>query len=362
MGIKHKNVYIVCANITLPGGTERAIANTVDLLNDSGDINLNIVSLCSHSGHPAYYDVNAPIIHCGLPDMATGALAKFKWYINAVKVLKAIFSKEKDVDVILSYGHNVSVMIPWISPESARLYACEHINFHSIPKINRILMGLMYRRLNGIVVLSETARKKMAHLHDQIYVIPNTLSFPPVTSISAAMPKKIIMVGRISAEKGYDRVVPIAESLRKIWPDWRIEIFGAGPDMEKIKKEYTKAGISDYVILKGATKDVESEYKKASLLIMTSYTEALPMVVIEAKACGVPAIAYECEGTRELINDSHDGYIIRNDDHEEFAAKITALINDKEKYMEFANNALKESEKFSDSRILELWRNLIIVC
>jgi glycosyltransferase involved in cell wall biosynthesis len=133
-------------------------------------------------------------------------------------------------------------------------------------------------------------------------------------------------------------------------------------DMEKIKKEYTKAGISDYVILKGATKDVESEYKKASLLIMTSYTEALPMVVIEAKACGVPAIAYECEGTRELINDSHDGYIIRNDDHEEFAAKITALINDKEKYMEFANNALKESEKFSDSRILELWRNLIIVC
>lgn len=354
-----KIVYFICSNISLPGGTERALSTTIKLLNSVDDIKLVVISLSTSMNDAPYFKVDADIIHCSLKPLRKSLMGKLSWYKNTIQILNPIFQDSTYVDVIFSYGHNVSLILPFISTK-ARRYACEHINFYSIPKVSRLCMQLCYHYLDGVIALSKTAKEKLKKLNKAIYIIPNSIPFD-VNDISIEKEKTIIMVGRISPEKGYDRVVAIAKELRNRLPQWKIEIWGDGPDFYLIKELYKKEGIDDFVTLKGSTKNIVSVYQKASLLIMTSYTEALPMVIIEANAYGIPVVAYECEGTIELISEGVNGYVIEDNNYMQFTDKILQVISDDNIYKSFFNSSCKTSKKFSNDEIRKKWVELISI-
>ena len=354
----HK-VYFLCYDITLSGGTERAIATSVNFLSEEDKLQPIVISLSSTDSHIPYFDLKAEIIHCSLPPFQKSIIGRIKWYIEALMRLKEIIRNLRKTDIIFSYGHNISIILPFISTK-ARRYACEHINFYSIPKVSRLCMQLCYHYLDGVIALSKTAKEKLKKLNKAIYIIPNSIPFD-VNDISIEKEKTIIMVGRISPEKGYDRVVAIAKELRNRLPQWKIEIWGDGPDFYLIKELYKKEGIDDFVTLKGSTKNIVSVYQKASLLIMTSYTEALPMVIIEANAYGIPVVAYECEGTIELISEGVNGYVIEDNNYMQFTDKILQVISDDNIYKSFFNSSCKTSKKFSNDEIRKKWVELISI-
>lgn len=354
-----KIVYFICSNISLPGGTERALSTTIKLLNSVDDIKLVVISLSTSMNDAPYFKVDADIIHCSLKPLRKSLMGKLSWYKKTIQILNPIFQDSTYADVIFSYGHNVSLILPFISTK-ARRYACEHINFYSIPKVSRLCMQLCYHYLDGVIALSKTAKEKLKKLNKAIYIIPNSIPFD-VNDISIEKEKTIIMVGRISPEKGYDRVVAIAKELRNRLPQWKIEIWGDGPDFYLIKELYKKEGIDDFVTLKGSTKNIVSVYQKASLLIMTSYTEALPMVIIEANAYGIPVVAYECEGTIELISEGVNGYVIEDNNYMQFTDKILQVISDDNIYKSFFNSSCKTSKKFSNDEIRKKWVELISI-
>lgn len=352
-----KRVIIISSNVMLPGGTERAISNTINLLHGE-DVEIEVMSLSSSDADTPYFDINAPIHNIGLPPLEVSILRKIRWYYLAVKKVNNFFKIYRTPDYIFGYGHNVSIMLPFINAGNCKRYACEHINYLSIPRSSRILMRAIYPFLNGVIALSKTAKDKLVNLNRFIEIIPNSISFPPIPHL-VEKTKTIIMVGRISAEKGYERLVPIAKVLKANFTDWHIEIWGDGPDYEKIKELYHNEAIDDYVLLKGATKNIQKVYQDASILIMTSYTEALPMVIIEAKANGVPTIAYECEGTSELIVNGVDGKVIKNNDYHAFYNAMAEIMSDSEIYRRYANNALTNSSEFSNLTIKNKWLNFL---
>jgi len=355
-----KILYFICSNISLPGGTERALSTTIKLLNSVDDIKVIVISLCTNENDTPYFKVDADIIHCSLGPLKESLIEKFAWYIKAIHTLKPIFRDSTLTDTIFSYGHNVSLILPFISTR-ARKYACEHINFYSIPKVSRLCMQLVYRYLDGVIALSKTAKEKLKNLNKTIYIIPNSIPFD-VNEISPIEKEKtIIMVGRISPEKGYDRVVAIAKELRNRIPQWKIEIWGDGPDFNEIRDLYKKEKINDFLILKGSTKNITEVYSRASLLIMTSYTEALPMVIIEANAYGVPVVAYECEGAIELICEGLNGYVVDDNDYMQFADKIMQVISEDNIYKSFSNSSSEVSKKFSNDEIRKRWIELITI-
>lgn len=354
-----KKLYFICSNIALPGGTERALSTTIKLLNSVNDIKLFVISLSTSENDTPYFKVDADIIHCSLGPLRESLIGKFSWYKKAMLTLNSVLRDSTHADAIFSYGHNVSLILPFITTK-ARRYACEHINFHSIPKFSRLCMQLCYHYLDGVIALSKTAMEKLKNLNKTIHIIPNSIPFD-VNDISLEKEKTIIMVGRISPEKGYDRVVAIAKELRDRIPQWKIEIWGDGPDYNEIYNLYKKEKIDDYLILKGSTKDITEVYSRSSLLIMTSYTEALPMVIIEANAYGIPVVAYECEGAIELISEGVNGYVVDDNDYMQFADRIMQVISEDNRYKSFANSSCEVSKKFSNDEIRKRWIELITI-
>jgi glycosyltransferase involved in cell wall biosynthesis len=238
-----------------------------------------------------------------------------------------------------------------------KIIACEHIVYSSIPKVSRLFMKLTYRFLDKIVVLSEAANHSF-NKYSNVVIIPNAVPFK-TEKVSQLVEKQILMIGRLSTEKGLERLVSIAIRLKQKFPDWKIIIVGDGPERNTFEKLIKEADLVDFIILKGASADVQSYYLNTSIYIMTSYFEAFPMVLLEAQSFGLPVVVFDCpEGPSQIVNNNSDGFLVEDNNIIEFSEKVELLIKDKDVRMEFSINAKKNSNKYSEENIMEKWNSL----
>ncbi len=189
----------------------------------------------------------------------------------------------------------------------------------------------------------------------------------------------LIYVGRLSKEKN----IPFLFEAFKIvlgafdpvvaHRDTPHLLIVAGGPLEKEYKQMVKdTGISKNVVFAGqkAYPEVLNYYKASDLFVFASTTETQGLVVAEAKACGLPAVALDAQGISECIHDGEDGYLVgastkgdRKELLEKFADRILSLIKDGELRRTFSLNALKSaSTEFSSSVLakkLELIYNLV---
>jgi len=106
--------------------------------------------------------------------------------------------------------------------------------------------------------------------------------------------------------------------------------------------------------------EIEKYMLKSSVFLMTSISEGLPMVLLEAMSYGVPCIAYETDsGTSDIIDNNKNGYIIKNRNENEYIQYMNNLIIDDKKLKEFSNNSIKKSKEFSKEEILKIWDKIL---
>ena len=93
---------------------------------------------------------------------------------------------------------------------------------------------------------------------------------------------------------------------------------------------------------------------------MTSITEGLPMVLLEAMSYGIPSIAYRTEsGVADIIDNGENGYIIENRNQKDYIEKLNELITDDSLLKKFSMSALRKSKNFSKDKIIKIWENVL---
>ncbi len=93
---------------------------------------------------------------------------------------------------------------------------------------------------------------------------------------------------------------------------------------------------------------------------MTSYFEGLPLVLLEAQQYKLPIVSFNCPtGPSEIIRDNVNGFLIENYNVNLMVEKLSLLIENEELRKSFSDNALLDIDKFSRSRIIKQWLNLI---
>ena len=213
------------------------------------------------------------------------------------------------------------------------------------------------QRLETLVVLTEKDKKSWIELNN-VEVISDPLSFQP-KSISPLANKRVIAVGRYSHEKGYDLLLSAWKVVSDACKDWKLEIFGDGDCsslnvlMDQLKIDKARC------ILHGRTSDVEKEYLDSSVFVCSSRFEGFGMVILEAMACGLPVISFDCPwGPGSIISDGVDGYLVNNGDTKSLAGKMICLLHSEEDRYRVAKNALNKSSQYSIETIALQWKYL----
>jgi glycosyltransferase involved in cell wall biosynthesis len=105
--------------------------------------------------------------------------------------------------------------------------------------------------------------------------------------------------------------------------------------------------------------DIQSKYAASSIMVLPSRSEGFGMVLIEAMACGVPCVSFDCPcGPADIISDGDDGYLISNGDIEQFAAKVILLIEDEALRKRMGQSARQNVKRFLPPAIVAQWDQL----
>ncbi len=132
--------------------------------------------------------------------------------------------------------------------------------------------------------------------------------------------------GRLSPEKGFEVLVAAAERVLRRDPSVGFVLFGEGPCRERLVRQIKAAGLSGAFALSGFRADLDQFLPHLDLLVLPSYTEGLPNVVLEACAAGVPVVATAAGGTPEVVEDGVNGYLVPTGDAERLADRIGAVL------------------------------------
>ena len=159
----------------------------------------------------------------------------------------------------------------------------------------------LVRKFDRFVVLTEEDAQMWGDIPG-MRVIPNAANFI-ADKYSDCSAKRVIAVGRLDYQKGFDRLIMAWEKVHEIIQDWRLDIFGQGEWKDILQKMIDERGLQDCIKLNAPTKNIGAEYANSSMLVMSSNYEGFPMVMIEAMACGLPVVSFDFKcGPRDIIN------------------------------------------------------------
>ncbi len=271
-------------------------------------------------------------------------------------------------DLVLSFMNKTNVLTV-LSMIGSRVPVI--VSEHTAPEgtINRpwqILRELAYRRASAVVMLTPDALARMSPaIRRRGRVIPNPLpsTFTASEGTTAVIGDRggpvIIGLGRLTPEKGFDLLIEAFAQVATSWPDARLIIWGEGRDREHLEQLRTRYGLVDRVDLPGSTTAPEAVMRVATIFVLSSRLEGLPVVLIEAMALGRAVIAADCDfGPRDIVRDGLDGLLVPVEDAAAIAAAIDRLLGDETLRAGLARRALEVRQRFAMEAIAPQWEGL----
>ena len=227
-----------------------------------------------------------------------------------------------------------------------------------IGKIRTAQLKSSIRKFDRLVVLTSQDNKQWEKSQNNITLIPNPNPLKG-DQISAVQNKRVITVGRLDAQKGYDLLIEVWGIVAEKHPDWILDIYGQGEWQDFLNNKIKYLNLISKINLMGTSKNIESEYLDSSIFVMSSRYEGFGMVLLEAMSCGLPVISFDCQyGPSELIVDGENGFLIPPNDVKELAGKLCLLIENLEIRKKMSIKAKEYSKKYEISKIMKQWDSL----
>jgi glycosyltransferase involved in cell wall biosynthesis len=213
-------------------------------------------------------------------------------------------------------------------------------------------------KFNKIITLSEENREEWSKKNS--IVIPNPIWLD--TNVTSKLnSKKVIVVSRHSYEKGIDRLLLIWKKVISIHTDWVLDIYGKSEEKNNHLALANNLNLKNNVSFFEPVNNINEKYLEASMCLMASRYEGIPMVLIEAMASGLPCITYDCPcGPRAVVNNNYNGFLIENSNENEFVKAVCNLIEDENLRIQMGKNAKESTNKYKTDAIMKLWDELFI--
>jgi glycosyltransferase involved in cell wall biosynthesis len=237
----------------------------------------------------------------------------------------------------------------------------------SLPKFLSFLTGLNFSLADNIILYSRMMIREanLAKYHHKIIIAhEHFVDFTKFT-LKKKIDEKLNIVGyigRLSEEKGILNLIDAIPSVLKERMDICFNIYGEGNLADDIKKIIQADGLETMVKLTKWVphEDVPRYLNKLKLLVLPSFTEGLPNILLEAMACGTPILATSVGAVPDIIKDGETGFLLESNDSKHIAEKIIELFNKPALLEKVSKNAYEwVRENFSEEKTLESWRRIL---
>jgi glycosyltransferase involved in cell wall biosynthesis len=215
------------------------------------------------------------------------------------------------------------------------------------------------QKCHHVVIPSQSMKEFLVNeygLETGYTVIPTGINLEPFLQADGKALRKekgwqdetiLISVGRLAAEKNWETLLRAFAKVSQTHPNIRLVLIGDGPDRDTLEALASELGIAEHLAFTGALhfEEIPSYLKAADLFCFASVTETQGLVTMEAMAAGLPVVAVDGSGTRDIVEQNKQGFLVEND-ADALANGIEQLLSEPQKMKRFSTQALKKAKTF----------------
>ncbi len=384
-------LFLVCNSLG-GGGAERVHVNLANGFAKRG----HEVYLIADTHQKATYPVDEKVNVLSLCPKSDNKL--MKWGRAITWLRKNIKQYHPDVIIgnmhlcsIISRLSTIGIKIPVVMTIHHALESVEYKGFSKTEKLLDHYTPMLYKATTVLTNADKDVMINKYHQHNNIFVMPNPLTFSPVQVTkdgrmineqgdSLQKEKIILAAGRLNDWncKGWDLLIKAwalingqltmdngqIDDRSSILAGWRLQIAGTGSeeDLRFLKQLCKENDVEDSVEFLGYRTDMKELFQKASIFCLSSRSEGLPMVLIEAMSQGCVPVACDNLGrTKEIITTDDEGVLFKTADVNDLAEKLSDIISDECRMKMIQRSAISRSNLFLTSHIVLKWENMLDV-
>ncbi len=356
------------------GGMERIVTGKANWLAANG-YDVSIVTT-EQDGRPDFFPLDPRIERIDLDILysrneSRNPLRKYivrKRKMTRHKELLTRAVERENPDIVIStFGNEVGI-VPGIEHRCKKVIEIHFSRWYRLQLDRRGIWRLIDKyltrkdkqlaaRYDRFVCLTQEDKKNWGG-QANLAVIPNFIGARAETP-AALDNRSMIAVGRLSYQKGYERMIEAWKLVHERHADWTLHIYGGGELEEEMKNLIRERGLEEAVLIHRPTSDIQQKYLESSALVLSSRYEGLPMVLLEAMACGLPMLSYTCQcGPRDIIRPGYNGLLVDEGDVAGLAEAINRTIEEEDFRREMGRNSFAEANEYLQEEIMPLWTKL----
>lgn len=339
-------ITFIINSLSYKSGTERVACHLANLFVEKLAYQVEILNrdtIFENVAYPLHQDISVYAL--------TGNYLQFYQKIQC-------YLKQRQPDYIIVHDmERLSLLCSVLNKNNTKLISLEHVAFDSRPVWVQKLSKFCYKNIKQVVTLTYKDELSYQSWFNDITTVYNISPFPICESKKRS--KDIIAVGRLTYQKNFQALLQAWQQIHQQIDGWSLKIYGTGEAFEELSaiiKNYQLKNVE----LMGQANHIEDIYKKSSLFVMSSRFEGLSMVLIEAQTFGLPIISFDCpHGPAEVINHQQNGLLVENQNIKALADSMLVLMQNDELREQYSIQALTDAERFQQSKVLTLWKNLL---
>jgi glycosyltransferase involved in cell wall biosynthesis len=374
-----KIVYFI-ESLAYKGGAERIVTEKMNYLAEVAGYDVTVVTYFQYPQESNTYPLSDKVRQTNL------AIEKYRQYqygyprrlwerwkyhrLLVQRMNETVARLQPDIVVGMGYSQaDVVCRIKTTAPKvieshEARPYTLTGVFHDVISPVLRVYYSLykhqylhtIERHADVVVTLTKGDAKEWRKAR-RVVTIPNFLTVT-ADRLSDGASKRIMAVGRLTWQKGYDRLLDSWRLVAQRYPDWHLDIFGEGPLEHELQQTIRQQALHS-VTIHPFTSHIGEEYANSAVFVLTSRFEGFSLVLIEAMQHGIPCVSFDCPyGPGDLIDDGRNGYLVKDGDTRQLADKLCYLIAHSDVRASFGQEAIKKSQAYDKQAIMKQWTTL----
>lgn len=262
------------------------------------------------------------------------------------ELLVSFLTKINLLSLIATMGTNVPVIVA----------ERNNLEQQDASPVWKLVLWLLYRRAELIICQTTASIRCIPrHARGKCKVIPNPVN-PVLAPLVNHSPKRLVSVGRLTRQKGFDLLLEAFSRIAEHHMDWQLDIWGEGSEREALDVQILRLGLQERVRLRGLSATPGGWIAEANAFVLSSRYEGFPNALGEALAAGLPAVATNCDfGPADLIESGVNGLLVEPQNIESLADGIDRLLGDEVLRAKFIRESPRVADKFAPKRVTALW-------